>query len=353
MISFIVPAHNEQADLGRTLEAIHEAGGMAGRQYEVIVVDDASTDATAQIARQNNARVVSVNHRQIAATRNAGGRAAQGRYLLFIDADTVFKPSVVTSALRHLDQGAAGGGAPARFDRLAPLYARLLLGWFNLFARLAGISGGAFLFCTREAFHATGGFDERLFGAEDAAMSWSLKRQGPFAVLWYHVLTSGRRMRGMRGPPMVAALIGMAFAPQLLTRRANVERLWYDSDRQAEDSTPRSLAVFVVNTLMLVVTLAMIAGPLWNLVPWSLTPRTGPLGKIRIGLGVFTCHVALVLWPCAWFLLCLLFRQTRWLERVKIVALLSLCLWSVWTATQVVVWFWPWLWGWLVQGFLG
>ena len=71
MISFIVPAHNEEACLARTLPAIHEAARVVGHPYEVIVVDDASTDATAEVARENNARVVSVKHRQIAATRNA------------------------------------------------------------------------------------------------------------------------------------------------------------------------------------------------------------------------------------------------------------------------------------------
>ena len=88
MISFIVPAHNEQACLPRTLQAIHESARAVGQPYEVIVVDDASTDATAEIARQNNVQVMSVNHRQIAATRNSGGRAARGERLFFVDADT-------------------------------------------------------------------------------------------------------------------------------------------------------------------------------------------------------------------------------------------------------------------------
>ncbi len=52
MISFIVPAHNEQAGIGRTLSAIHDAARSVGRPYEIIVVDDASTVATAEIARQ-------------------------------------------------------------------------------------------------------------------------------------------------------------------------------------------------------------------------------------------------------------------------------------------------------------
>ena len=116
MISFIVPAHNEQACLGRSLQAIHESARVVGQPYEIIVVDDASTDATAEIALQNHARVVSVNHRQIAATRNSGGRAAHGEQLIFVDADTTANSRAVASALRYMDKGAAGGGAPTWFD---------------------------------------------------------------------------------------------------------------------------------------------------------------------------------------------------------------------------------------------
>src|SRR5262245_42140534 len=115
MLSFVVPAHDEQACLGRTVQAIHAAARATGRPYEVIVVDDASTDATAEVARKHDATVVSVNRRQIAASRNAGGRAARGERLFFVDADTVVSPRVVAAALRQLDRGAAGGGAPARF----------------------------------------------------------------------------------------------------------------------------------------------------------------------------------------------------------------------------------------------
>src|SRR6185369_305699 len=105
MISFIVPAHNEQSCLGTTLQAIHEAARPMGQPYELIVVDDASTDSTADIARQHNATVTPVNHRQIAATRNSGARAAQGERLFFVDADTTINPRVLASALRCMDEG--------------------------------------------------------------------------------------------------------------------------------------------------------------------------------------------------------------------------------------------------------
>ena len=153
----------------------------SGQPYEIIVADDVSTDSTAEIARQNGAAVVSVDHRQIAATRNSGARAAVGKRLFFVDADTIIGPNVVAAALRHMDRGAAGGGATVRFEDCVPLYAILLLWWINFFMRLVSMTGGAFMFCTHRAFDAVGGFDERLFGAEDAAMCWALNAK---AGLW-------------------------------------------------------------------------------------------------------------------------------------------------------------------------
>ena len=50
MISFIVPAYNEEHELSYTLAAIREAVSGATQPYEIIVVDDASTDATLEIA---------------------------------------------------------------------------------------------------------------------------------------------------------------------------------------------------------------------------------------------------------------------------------------------------------------
>src|SRR3954466_6504212 len=83
MISFIVPAHNEEACLGRTLEAIRESADGLALAHEIIVVNDASSDRTAEIASEHKARVVDVKHRQIAATRNSGARTAVGDRLFF------------------------------------------------------------------------------------------------------------------------------------------------------------------------------------------------------------------------------------------------------------------------------
>jgi glycosyltransferase involved in cell wall biosynthesis len=58
MISFIVPAHNEEQLIGQTLDAIAAAAGELAARFEVIVVDDGSSDATAAIASAHGARVV-------------------------------------------------------------------------------------------------------------------------------------------------------------------------------------------------------------------------------------------------------------------------------------------------------
>jgi glycosyltransferase involved in cell wall biosynthesis len=347
MISFIVPAHNEQQYVGRTLEAIHESARAAGHSYEVIVVDDASTDATAAVAAQHQAAVVRVEHRQIAATRNSGARAARGERLFFVDADTLIKPRVVAAAMRAMDRGAAGGGAPARFDGPVPLYARLLLWWINLFMRLGGMTGGACMFCKREAFEAVGGFNENLFGAEDAVLSSALKREGPFVVLWPHVITSGRRVRGMGGLEMLAALVRMGFTPGMLTRRSSVAKIWYESNREADDNIPNTLGIRLSNAAMLVILIALF--PIWIFIPWSMTPRDSVLGQIRIYTALIGCHVGLVLWPCAYFLSRSLLRQTRWIERIKLAVLIALCLWLAWGGTREVVWFWSDLVRWLVN----
>ena len=82
-------------------------------------------------------------------------------------------------------------------------------------------------------------------------------------------------------------------------------------------------------------------------------PAQGALGNIRIDIAIFNCHLALVLWPCAYLLFRILLRQRRWLERRKIVALMALSLWTAWSATEIVVWFWPWLLHWLAHLYKG
>lgn len=343
MISFIVPAHNEEACLGRTLEAIHESAGTTGDPYEIIVVNDASTDATAEIARQNNATVVSVNHRQIAATRNSGGHAANGERLFFVDADTTTNSKAVALAMRQMDKGVVGGGCPVHFGKgePLPLYARLVDPVVVALAPLAGFTGGAFLFCTREAFRATGGFNERLYCSEEGDFILALKREGRFVVLWKPVHTSGRRFRTTSGLQVLALCAKVIVSPfKTLTRRSAVESIWYDSNRKRDHILPNSLAARISNTVALLVFLVMLTGPLWYFIPWSLTPLASPFGKMRFGIAMFLCHLGLLLWPIALILFVNLLRQKHLTSLIHSIALITLCAWQGWDCTQGIIWIW-------------
>ena len=99
LVSFIIPAYNEERLLGGTVDAIHQAARALGDPFEVIVADDASSDRTAAIAREHGAHLIAVEFRQIAATRNAGARAANGEMLVFVDADTIVTAAAVHAAI--------------------------------------------------------------------------------------------------------------------------------------------------------------------------------------------------------------------------------------------------------------
>src|SRR6476469_10360130 len=120
MLSFIVPAYNEEHELPRTLASIRMAAEASGQSFEIIVVDDASNDATPEIARQGGATVVPVHYRQIAAVRNAGAKAARGDVFFFVDADTCISTLHVTGALAALEEGCAGGGAHVVIEGAIP-----------------------------------------------------------------------------------------------------------------------------------------------------------------------------------------------------------------------------------------
>ncbi len=227
MISFVIPAHNEESHIGPTIRAVNDAAQTIGETFEVIVVDDTCTDRTAEIAEEHGARVLHVANRQIAATRNAGARAARGDVLFFVDADTLANPEAVRAALEGLRRGAVGGGCVFRFDGVLPLWARILYPVAVVSARYLKLVGGCFLFCTREAFESIGGFCERYYAAEEAAFIKQLKRVGPFVVPTPTVITSGRKLRSNSARRIIGeAFRWMVAGPESYSRREGLD-LWY------------------------------------------------------------------------------------------------------------------------------
>ena len=232
MISFIVPAHNEEFELSSTLAAIHGAASIAAQRYEIVVVDDASTDATPEIAAQGGAKVIRISRRQIAAARNAGARAAQGEYLFFVDADTRINALHITQAIAALEGGYAGGSARVAIDGVVPLWGRVLLRAFSVLYFGLNLGAGAFLFTTRRNFEATGGFDEQYFVGEEVYFSLALKNLGRFKVLREPIVTSGRKLRMYPARQFLRDFFGVVVAgPRGARSRAKL-RLWYDGKRE-------------------------------------------------------------------------------------------------------------------------
>jgi glycosyltransferase involved in cell wall biosynthesis len=237
MISFVIPAYNEETELPSTIAAIQRAADSGAKQpYEIIVVNDASTDSTAEVAAVAGARVISINRRQIAASRNIGARAAHGRTLFFVDADTRISPSHVTDALAALSQSYAGGSARVRPDGFVPVWGRVFVRAFSSVYFGLNFGAGAFLFTTRRSFDAVGGFDEQYFIGEEVYFSLALRKLGRFKVLAEPVLTSGRKLRMYSAQKVLTRSFSIIIrGPRAARSRAMLD-LWYDGKREASMS---------------------------------------------------------------------------------------------------------------------
>jgi len=235
LVGIVIPAWNEADRIGRTIDALRSALAAAGRPGDIVVADDASDDDTAEIARRHGARVVPLARRQIAAARNAGASAVRGSTLVFVDADTLVPPATLAAALAVLGGPPPGrrgrpvvaGGAEVRFDAPVPLYAQLLLWAVMTGLRRLRMGAGCFLFCTREAFDAAGGFDERLFASEELAFSRAVKRCGRFVVLREPVVTSARKIERFPARTILATGFGMLLSGFRTARRREAMGVWY------------------------------------------------------------------------------------------------------------------------------
>ena len=178
VISVIVPALNESTGIARCLTALQRQS-MPAHQFEILVMDNGSTDGTVDIARQFTPHVHTFPGVAIGALRNEGARLARGSVLAFIDADCVASRTWLEGAVAALADGGAAVGN--KYD-LPPDG-----GWIEA-AWLGGVAPGRWqahelwtgnLIVARETFLACGGFDETLVSYEDVALSHALRSKGP------------------------------------------------------------------------------------------------------------------------------------------------------------------------------
>lgn len=231
-VSFIIPAYNEARLLPRCIRSIQSAAEDNRLRFEIVIADDASEDETAEIARSMGCTVVSEHNRQISATRNLGARASTGDVLIFVDADSEVSGPLVAKTLRAIEDGAIGGGARCAFDGRLPLWARAVCRVLLPLYALARLTPGAYIFATREAFEATGGFDERVFGGEEVLMAKALKRHGKFTIVPEAVVTSGRKLRAYSGGEILVMMLRLASSGLKGVRSRDGMEMWYGPRRE-------------------------------------------------------------------------------------------------------------------------
>lgn len=237
-VSVIVPARDAEDTISRTLEAL--AAQRFDREYEVIVVDDGSSDRTAEVVRAHQPSVTLLESsltRGPGAARNAAVEAARGDVLAFTDADCFPTPDWLARGVEALSQSDLVQGTVERdpdaprapFDRTVTV------------SDESGFYETANLFVRRELFDRVGGFEDWILedGApprrtigEDVLFGWEARRLGArttfaeTALVHHAVFPKGPmdalryRWAAMRHLPALAARI-----PEL--REHTFYRRWF------------------------------------------------------------------------------------------------------------------------------
>jgi glycosyltransferase involved in cell wall biosynthesis len=106
--STIIPAHNEESHIRRTLETIKKYGS---KNNEIIVVLDSCTDNTEEIAREFTNKLIETNSNAPSDTRNLGAKHAEGEMLVFIDADSIISSNYYSEIQLAFERGSDYGFA--------------------------------------------------------------------------------------------------------------------------------------------------------------------------------------------------------------------------------------------------
>jgi len=179
--SIVIPAKNEEANIGRCLDSISQVA-WDNSQYEIIVVDNGSTDRTVEIARQKGAMVHVKPELTISGLRNFGARQATGEILAFLDADCAVTPHWLAAASRFINDtdNIVAFGSPVIVPDGGTWVQKA---WFNVRGKPDQIIDvdwleSANLFVKRTAFRTVNGFDESLITCEDYDLTQRLKAVG-------------------------------------------------------------------------------------------------------------------------------------------------------------------------------
>jgi glycosyltransferase involved in cell wall biosynthesis len=196
IVSVIIPAHNEEAYLRQTLDALHQQDYP---KTEIIVVANGCSDNTASVARDHCHRLIILSAKGLCVARNLGARVARGELLVFLDADTILQPDALNVIVSQFTRGHAAGTLKAIPDRDRLPYRMLYLAK-NFLHRSSLYQGSAgVILCWKEHFEAIGGFDEALQVRENSGLIRKLKVFGKYKCVSQSSATTSMRRYEKRG----------------------------------------------------------------------------------------------------------------------------------------------------------
>ena len=234
LVSIVIPTYNHAHFLG---EAIESARTQEGARTEILVVDDGSADDPAAVVRRYpSVKLIRQENAGLAAARNAGWRHAQGRYVVFLDADDRLLPGALAvnlaSYTEHPRCGFVYGGyrfidAEGRIRKEAA-FNDIGADPFATFLRGNAIGMHAAAMYRREALEEAGGFDPALRACEDYDLYLRLSRLHPVAAR--PVCLAEYRMHGANMSRRTAFMLDWALAA---LRRAKPEAIRSPFHREA------------------------------------------------------------------------------------------------------------------------
>lgn len=239
-LSIVIPAFNEERLIVRCLQSIAASlveNSTPAFTSEIIVVDNNSTDNTANLARHAGAQVIFEPINQIGRARNTGAAVATGEWLLFVDADSVLNPELLADILRLIEDGKSVGCGSTLHMQGLPWWASWTLQLWTGASILFRWAAGALVVCRRDAFRDVGGFNQELYAADEISLSAQLKQWGrqrglQFRILRQHPLeTSPRKVALYTGREIAGQILRVILHPRRTLQDKKQLSIWYDGRR--------------------------------------------------------------------------------------------------------------------------
>jgi len=198
--SVIIPAFNEEKTISQTLESVLRQN-FPRRQYEIIVVNNNSTDKTATIVKKFPAvKLIHEPKQGYVYALKRGAKEARGEILVFTDADTIVPPDWLSQYQKaYQDPRVVVVGGAANFQ---PKFGLIFLvqAFLNLFGFLTKVASGFNFSLRHHTYKKIGGFNPQINFHADTDLILRAKKEGKAVFLLKNrVITSSRHYRGLKG----------------------------------------------------------------------------------------------------------------------------------------------------------